>query len=64
MHGGNPNLPFGGVGTSGMGKYHGYHSLLCFSNQKTIFKKSSWGNISFKFPPYNVNKLKWIKKFI
>ena len=64
MHGANPNLPFGGVGSSGIGKYHGYHSLLSFSNQKTIFKKNAWGDIKLKFPPYTKSKLKWLKKLV
>lgn len=64
MHGGNPNLPFGGIGNSGMGKYHGYHSLLCFSNQKTIFLKNNWGDLFLKFPPYTSSKLKWLKKLL
>ena len=64
MHGANPNLPFGGIGSSGIGKYHGLHSLLCFSNQKTVFKKSRFFEISLKFPPYTKKSLRWLKKLI
>ena len=42
-HLGNPELPFGGVGESGMGSYHGEHSFRTFSHQKAVMHKVSWG---------------------
>tara|TARA_Y100000589_G_scaffold107281_1_gene101840 strand:+ start:2207 stop:3598 length:1392 start_codon:yes stop_codon:yes gene_type:complete len=53
-----PNLPFGGVGLSGMGKFHGEEGFKTFSNQKTITKKSSLLDIKLRYPPYdNLSKL-------
>lgn len=60
---GNPNLPFGGVGASGMGAYHGKSSFDTFSHTKSIMKKSLWLDIPFRYPPYE-GKLKWIKKIL
>jgi aldehyde dehydrogenase (NAD+) len=63
MHVANHHLPFGGVGTSGMGAYHGKHSFTLFSHQKTIVKKSSHVELGLAFPPY-AGKLERIKKFL
>ena len=53
-----PNLPFGGVGLSGMGKFHGEEGFKTFSNQKTITKKSNFLDINLRYPPYdNLSKL-------
>ncbi len=48
----NPKLPFGGVGTSGMGAYHGKHSFDCFSHQKAVVKTPTWIDLPFKYPPF------------
>lgn len=63
MQAGIPGLPFGGVGMSGMGRYHGYEGFNTFSNQRSIFKKPFWLDINFRYPPYTLD-LKWLKKFI
>jgi aldehyde dehydrogenase (NAD+) len=49
----HPNLPFGGVNTSGIGKSHGYYGFLAFSNEKPVLRQRS-GFTAFKFfyPPY------------
>ncbi|MDR9417122.1 MAG: aldehyde dehydrogenase [Gracilimonas sp.] len=60
---GNPDLPFGGVGKSGMGAYHGKASFDTFSHTKSIMKKSLWLDIPFRYAPYN-GKLKWIKRIL
>lgn len=60
----SPHLPFGGVGSSGMGSYHGKHSFEAFSHRKSILKKSTKINLNLIFPPYNVHKLKWLKRFM
>lgn len=52
MHIANRNLPFGGVGKSGMGRYHGYESFLVFSNRRSVLRSTTWWDIPFKFPPY------------
>ena len=48
----NANLPFGGVGTSGVNSYHGKASFETFTHAKSIMKKSTKMNPSFAFPPY------------
>lgn len=64
MHLGNDNLPFGGVGHSGMGSYHGKFGFDAFSHQKSILDKSTWGEPNLKYPPYTETKMKWIKKLM
>ena len=61
MHLGNDNLPFGGVGESGMGSYHGRTGFDTFSHQKSMLIKSSWLNFDLLKPPYG-KKLKLIRK--
>lgn len=61
MHLGNENLPFGGVGNSGMGAYHGRTGFETFSHLKSVLFKSSWLNFDLLKPPYS-NKLKFIRK--
>jgi aldehyde dehydrogenase (NAD+) len=61
MHVGNSNLPFGGVGSSGMGAYHGKHGFDAFSHKKSVFIKSGT-DPSLRFPPYTESKLKWIRR--
>jgi aldehyde dehydrogenase (NAD+) len=56
----NKNLPFGGVGPSGMGAYHGKRSFDTFSHSKSVVKRGTWIDIPLKYAPYK-NKLKWIK---
>lgn len=61
IHFGNPRLPFGGVGDSGIGAYHGRLGFETFSHQKGITIKSNWLDIPLRYAPYN-NKLKVLKK--
>jgi len=63
MHLLNPNLPFGGVGESGMGCYHGKYGFETFSHRKSILKKGTWMDIALRYPPY-AGKLKWMKKIL
>jgi len=63
-HLGNPNLPFGGVGNSGFGSYHGKHSFEAFSYKQSIVKKPSWPDPDFRYPPYTESKFKWIKRLL
>ena len=60
----NPELPFGGIGSSGMGCYHGKYSFDTFSHERSIIKKSTKINITLAYPPFNKNKLKYVKKFL
>lgn len=64
MHLSNDNLPFGGVGNSGIGNYHGKFGFAAFSHQKAILEKATWGEPNIKYPPYSKKKLSWIKKLL
>lgn len=63
FHAGNPHLPFGGVGESGMGAYHGKHGFECFSHKKGVLKSATWMDMPLIYPPYG-NKIKWLRKFL
>lgn len=62
LHIANHHLPFGGVGNSGMGKYHGKDSFLAFSNQRAILRSPTWMDFPFQYPPFKY--FKWIKKIV
>ncbi|OQA77461.1 MAG: Aldehyde dehydrogenase [Tenericutes bacterium ADurb.Bin239] len=47
----NPHFPFGGVGNSGMGSYHGYHTFKTFSHQKAVLHKSRFLDFRFRYKP-------------
>lgn len=64
MHLSNDRLPFGGVGHSGTGHYHGSFGFDAFSHQKSVLSRANWGEPNLKYPPYSDQKLKWIKKFL
>lgn len=57
------DLPFGGVGSSGMGCYHGQYSFDTFSHLKSVLKKPFWIDMDWRYPPYE-GKLKQFRKFI
>ena len=63
MHLTNSTLPFGGVGASGMGSYHGAKSFETFSHYKSVLKKGKL-EINLKYPPYTKEKLDIIKKIM
>ena len=63
VHLATPYLPFGGVGQSGMGKYHGKASFDTFTHEKSILKKSLRVDLPFRYPPFKKH-LKIIKKFL
>lgn len=63
MHLASPYLPFGGVGNSGMGSYHGKKSFDAFSHFKSILKKSRYLDLALRYPPYDKDHKK-LKKFI
>ena len=62
MHIANKSLPFGGVGESGIGGYHGLHSFKLFSHKKSLVKKHNWIDIPFRYPPFRIPE-KWLKFF-
>lgn len=59
----NGNLPFGGIGNSGMGAYHGRESFETFSHCRSIVDSSLYLYPNFKFPPY-ADKFKWLKRLM
>ncbi|KAF0685105.1 Aste57867_22979 [Aphanomyces stellatus] len=61
LHLTNSKLPFGGVGNSGMGAYHGHHSFRTFSHQKAVMYKSTMGDIPFRYMPYTPTSAKVLK---
>lgn len=61
MHLANSRLPFGGVGFSGIGSYHGKTGFDAFSHQKSVLHKKTWLEPSLKYPPYTTKKMKLIK---
>lgn len=63
LHYVNKRLPFGGVGSSGMGYYHGKTGFDTFSHQKSILYKPTWLDIPIRYAPYK-NKLKKVKKIL
>jgi aldehyde dehydrogenase (NAD+) len=54
----SPYLPYGGVGNSGMGRYHGKKSFETFSNMRSVLVKSNLFDISIRYPPYTKFKEK------
>ena len=63
MHLAVPDLPFGGVGASGMGAYHGRTSFDTFSHAKSVLTKSNYLDVPLRYPPYTETKLRWLKRF-
>ncbi|GEM51223.1 aldehyde dehydrogenase family protein [Empedobacter brevis] len=62
MHITSDYLPFGGIGNSGIGNYHGEYGFLSFTHQKSIIEKTTWGEPDLKYPPYSDKKMKWLKR--
>jgi len=60
----NPNLPFGGVGNSGMGAYHGKAGFDEFSHYKSVLVKANWFEPFIKYPPYSDFKKKLLGMFL
>lgn len=60
MHIANNNLPFGGVGESGLGAYHGHRSFLTFSHQRSVLKSSTFMDLPMRYAPYK-DKVKLFK---
>lgn len=63
MHLANGQLPFGGVGGSGLGNYHGQFGFRTFSHAKSVFWQSTRGDVPLRYPPFTKG-LDLLKKFI
>lgn len=63
VHFGNHRLPFGGVGNSGIGAYHGQAGFNTFSHRKAIVNKGNWLDITLRYAPYK-NKIGMIQKLL
>ena len=57
-------LPFGGVGNSGKGSYHGKQSFDTFTHYRSVLKKANWLDLPMRYHPYSGEKLRWIKRFL
>ena len=64
LHLASSRLPFGGVGDSGMGAYHGKYSFFTFSHEKGILKTSTRLDVPLRYPPYTVRKERWARKLL
>lgn len=64
LHIANPHLPFGGVGPSGIGRYHSEAGFLAFSNEKAILHKFNWFDLPLRYSPLTPNKLKWLRRLM
>ncbi len=64
IHLANSNLPFGGVGASGMGHYHVKSGFETFSHKKSVLKRRSNFNVAIIYPPYNEGHLNLVKRFL
>ena len=57
-------LPFGGVGPSGIGAYHGGHSFELFSHRKAVLRKSTALDPPIMYPPLNAWKQRWLRRLL
>ena len=63
LHLATPYMPFGGVGESGMGGYHGKFSFDTFSHRKSVLKRWAKPDVPLRYAPYD-GKMKWIRKLM
>ncbi|MEE2830481.1 MAG: aldehyde dehydrogenase family protein, partial [Myxococcota bacterium] len=64
VHLGVPNLPFGGVGPSGTGAYHGKASFDAFSHQRSVLSRATWIDPALRYPPFTESKLRWLRRLL
>ena len=64
IHLATTHMPFGGVGHSGMGSYHGKKSFETFTHARSIVKKAAWLDLPLRYHPYSEKKLRMVKKFM
>ena len=67
MHFSVPSFPFGGVGASGMGRYHGKYTFNAFTHEKPVLTQTAGGesmNQKLRYPPHNASQLTWIQRIL
>lgn len=64
LHLANPHLPFGGVGDSGTGSYHGKFTFDCFSHKKAVLVRGFGGEANARYPPYTPEKQRILRGLI
>lgn len=64
IHLATPYMPFGGVGESGMGGYHGKASFDTFTHYKSVLKKANWLDLPMRYQPYTRGNFKLLKMFL
>jgi aldehyde dehydrogenase (NAD+) len=64
VHASAHNLPFGGVGPSGMGRYHGKAGFDLFSNLKSVLRQTTLFDLPFRYPPYSPGKFALIRRIM
>jgi aldehyde dehydrogenase (NAD+) len=66
IHADNSELPFGGIGESGMGSYHGHHSFVAFSHFKPVIERSYSFENSLRYPPFGkkIALIRFLAKFL
>ncbi len=64
VHLSDPALPFGGVGNSGMGAYHGKAGFDTFTHKKSVLKKANWLDLPFRYQPYSAFKAFVLRLFL
>ncbi|HEX5787734.1 MAG TPA: aldehyde dehydrogenase family protein [Woeseiaceae bacterium] len=57
-----PELPFGGVGASGMGAYSGEWGFRTFSHMKAVMKRAWWPDVALRYAPYTEKKWRWLRR--
>ncbi|MBP5246722.1 MAG: aldehyde dehydrogenase family protein [Fibrobacter sp.] len=64
MHIASSELPFGGVGNSGMGRYHGEAGFKTFSHEESVLERGTWLDLDFRYPPFTDAKKKLVQFFL
>ena len=64
IHLATSQMPFGGVGESGMGCYHGKEGFECFTHQRSIVDKKTWMDLPIRYQRYDEKKEKMLRRFL
>ena len=64
IHLATTRIGFGGVGASGMGRYHGKDSFDTFTHYRSIVDKSTWVDLPMRYFPYSARNFAWVKRFL